>query len=75
MLFRKSTAILYIDDQSITRRILKMLTQINIRMKTEYADWQPDKQRRPTDFYVILPSWSMIKWYPPEHNNCVYNEH
>ena len=48
MLFRKSTAILYIDDQSITRRILKMLTQINIRMKTEYADWQPDKQRRPT---------------------------
>lgn len=27
------------------------------------------------DFYVILPSWSMIKWYPPEHNNCVYNEH
>lgn len=27
------------------------------------------------DFYVILPSWSMIKWYPPEHNNWMYNEH
>ena len=27
------------------------------------------------DFHVILPSWSMIEWYPPEHNNCVNNEH
>ena len=66
MLFRKSTAILYIDDQSITRRILKMLTQINIRMKTEYAVWQPDKQRRPTwfprDFTVLVNDKVISTW-------------